>query len=166
MGEAEEPRRRVAHRLTRDRSIGIGRIAARKEGLFTEEAVAAGDGKWDDDTITPFEIVNARAHLDHFSHWFVAENITFFHRWHEAIHQVQIRPANATGGNLDDSIARILDLWVGDVIHPDIALTVPTERFHTINSSVIGQRELRYDNVTQYLVCESVWMLENHRAAK
>ena len=55
----------------------------------------------------------------------MAKDVTNLHGGLIAIEQVEIRPADCAGGDLDDRIARMLDLGVGDGVDANIALTVP-----------------------------------------
>jgi hypothetical protein len=45
---------------------------------------------------------------------------------------MQIRPANRGRGDLDNHVCWLLDLWVGDPIHPDVVFSVPTKGSHNI----------------------------------
>jgi hypothetical protein len=54
MAKAEQPGRRMTHRFNRHLGIRIGSVAAREQALLAEEALAATDGKGDDDAVSHF----------------------------------------------------------------------------------------------------------------
>jgi len=98
--------------------------------MLAEETVAASDGKWNDNSIAAFEIVDRFANLNYLSHEFVTENISFFHGWNKSIVQMQIRAANSRQGNADDSVSRINNSRVGYVFDVNILRTTPAYCLH------------------------------------
>jgi hypothetical protein len=51
MAKAEQPGRRMTHRLNRHLGIRIGSVAAREQALLAEEALTAGDVEGHHDTV-------------------------------------------------------------------------------------------------------------------
>ena len=129
--ETEQPRGRLAHRFTRDLCVRIGPVAAREKSLLAEPALATANRKGNDDPVAHLEIGNLAAQLDYFAHVFVAEYVAAFHRRLIPVEQMKIGTANGAGRDLDDGIPRMLNFRVGDRVHADIALAVPTECAHS-----------------------------------
>jgi hypothetical protein len=132
VGEPEEPSRGLPHDGFGDLGIGVGAVAARKQALLTEEALAAADGERHHDPITDREGRDAAAHRDHLAHVLVAEDITLLHGGLKAVEQMQVRSADGGRGDLDDDVARILNGRIGDGVDANIAGRVPTKCFHVV----------------------------------
>jgi hypothetical protein len=69
-------------------------------------------------------------YLDYLSHEFMAHDVAAFHSRHEAIKQMQVRPANRAGRNLDDRVTPFLDDWIRNRVATDIVFAMPTKRSH------------------------------------
>jgi hypothetical protein len=54
----------------------------------------------------------------------MSENVAPLHGGLIPIKEMKIRAADGAGGDLDDGVARMLDLWVGDGIYPDVAFGI------------------------------------------
>src|SRR4030095_13007355 len=110
--------------------IGIGVVAKRPELFLAVETIAAGDRERDDDAIANFQFLVAAAHFHDLAHEFVAEDVALLHGWDVAVVDMQIGPADRGRGDLDDRIARIDDLRIGDAFDADVFFAVITDRFH------------------------------------
>ena len=67
-----------------------------------------------DDPVADLQLRVVAADLDHLAHGLVAEDVAVFHGGHEAAHQVKIRAADGAGRDLDDDVAPVLDLGIGN----------------------------------------------------
>ena len=76
------------------------------------------------------ELGEALADLDDLAHEFVAEHVAGLHGRHLAVHQVEVRAADGAGRHLDDDVAGILDLRIGNRVAADVALAVPAQCLH------------------------------------
>ena len=77
-----------------------------------------------------FSLVIVVADLDHLAHGLVAHHVAGLHVRHEAAHQMQVRAADGAARDLDDGVAAILDLRVGDGFAANIFLAVPAQCAH------------------------------------
>src|SRR4051812_3188510 len=102
-----------------DMRVRIRVFTKRKQLALAEEAIAARDRKRHDDAIAYREILDTRAELYDLAHEFVSENIAPIHRGNVAVVQMQIRSADRRARYLDHRIARIDDVWIGNVLHTD-----------------------------------------------
>ena len=116
----------MAHCLDGHFGVGIGSIAAREEALFAEPAFATTDRERDYHAVAFPQIGNFRTHFNDFAHILVAENVALLHRRLIPIKQVQIGTAYSAGGDLDYSVARVLNFGIWNIIHPHITFAVPT----------------------------------------
>jgi hypothetical protein len=110
--------------------VGVGALAAGKKAVLAEKALAAGDRERHHDAVAYPELFVLGSDLDDFAHGFVAEHVALFHRRHDAIHQMEVRPANRARCHLDNRIATVLDLGIRHAIAPDVVLAMPSQRFH------------------------------------
>ena len=83
--------------------------------MSTEEAAAARNREWDDDTVASLEIGDATADVLDNAHELVAENIAAAHRRDETVIEMQIGAANRGRGDPHDRIARGDEGRIGDV---------------------------------------------------
>jgi hypothetical protein len=60
----------------------------------------------------------------------MAQLVALLRRGLESVEQMEVGAADRRRCDLDDDVARVLDGGVGNRIHPNVAGTVPTERFH------------------------------------
>ena len=63
----------------------------------------------------------------------MSEDVTALHRRLVAVEQMKVGPADRAGRNLDDRIARMLDLGIGDGVDADVAFAMPNECTHEIS---------------------------------
>jgi hypothetical protein len=75
------------------------------KAVLAEKAFAAGNRKGHHDAIADLQLAVVLADLDHCSHRFMAKHVAGLHARHDAVEQVQIRPADGARGYLDDRIA-------------------------------------------------------------
>ena len=87
-----------------------------------------------DDAVALLQLLDVLADLDDHAHRLVAEDVARLHRRHVAVVEVQVGAADAGGRDLDDRVARVLDLRVGDGVDADVALAVPAEGSHGASS--------------------------------
>jgi hypothetical protein len=123
------------------------------EARFAKETFAAGDGEGDDDAIADLQRLVLGPDLDDFAHRLMAQHIALFHGGHDAVEQVQIGAADRAGGDLDDGIARVLDLRIRHRLATNVVLAMPGECFH--------RTVLRADNAT-YQRRHQRWFLFFH----
>src|SRR4029079_663436 len=94
--------------------IRIRVVAERPELLLAEIAVATRDGEGDDDAVADLETGVVFADFDDFAHELVTEDVALLHRRDESVRAMQIGAANRSRRDLDNGVARIQDLWIGD----------------------------------------------------
>jgi len=115
----------MAHRLDCHLGVGIGALAGREQSLLAEPAFAAADREGDHDAVADPQIGDLGPERHDLTHILMAEDVAGFHRRLVAVEQVEIGAADRAGGDLDDRIARVLDLGIGDGVDAHVALTVP-----------------------------------------
>ena len=98
--------------------------------LLAKETLAARDDKRDHDSLSHFEFLVARAHLNDLSHEFMTQHISRFHRRNRMIVEVQIGSANRGGRDLDDGVPGVDYLRIRNRLHADIMFTVPSQCAH------------------------------------
>ena len=130
VGIAEQAGRRMSPQLLGHLVIRVRALAARKEALLAEEALAAGDRERHHDAVADFELLVFGADLDHLAHGLMAEDVALFHRGHDAVEQMQVRAADGAGRHLDDGIASVLDLGIRHGLAANVVLAVPGQRLH------------------------------------
>jgi len=122
--------------------IGVSAIAGGEQTLAAEPAVATADRERHHNPVADPEVGNLGAECHDLAHVLVTEDVARLHRRLVAVEQVEVRPADRAGGDLDDRIARMLDLRVGYGVYSDIAFAVPAECAH---DSSPCEQELRQD---------------------
>ncbi len=108
----------------------LGGLALRLQPLPAHDARAAGDVEGHDDAVARRERGDAGAGLLHDAHRLVAQDVARFHVGPEQLVQMQVRAADAGGGDPHDHVRRLLDPWVGDRLHADVPLAVPGQGPH------------------------------------
>ena len=143
--------------------VRVAVVAQRPQAALTEEAVAARDRKRHNHLVAHRQFVaDALAHLDHFAHELVAQNVAALHRGNEAVVQVQVAAANGGRGDFDDRVTGVQDLGVGNLGHAHIVFAVPAKRFHAFLASS-AFRSCSICSALGTCVCRwflsSLWML-------
>ena len=110
--------------------IGISAFATGEEAVFAEEAFAAGNREGNHDAVAYFQRLVFGADLNNFAHIFMAQHVAVFHLRNDAAIDVQVRTADGASGDLDNGVARMLNLGVGNFLAADVTLAVPRQRFH------------------------------------
>jgi hypothetical protein len=59
----------------------------------------------------------------------MAEHISFFHRWDDAVEDVEVGAADGACRDLDDRVARMLDTRIVNRVAADIALPCQQSAF-------------------------------------
>ncbi|MNR20584.1 hypothetical protein D3C85_1374340 [compost metagenome] len=111
---------------------GVGVVTGRILLLAAEEALAAGDDEGHHHLLPDLEARITPPHLDDLAHELMAENVAAVHAGDDAVIEVEVRAADGGGGDLDDGVARIDDLGIGDRVHPNIVFAVPGQCAHGI----------------------------------
>jgi hypothetical protein len=137
---SEQPAGREAHDLLDHAGVRIGVIAQRPEIALAEEAVAARDRERNDHAITDRQVLHLRPQLDDLAHELMAEDVAGLERRDVTAVQVQIRSADAGGGDFDDGVTRVEDLGLGHVLHPHVFCAAPGQGFHWGCSSSVSRR--------------------------
>src|SRR5690606_9732812 len=70
------------------------------------------------------------AELDHLAHRLVAHDVARQHSRDEAVHQVQVRAADAGRGDPDDGVLGVLDDRLRHLLAAEVLLALPADRFH------------------------------------
>ena len=135
VAEAEQAGGRLAHRLARHLSIGIGAVAAGEQTLLAEPALAAADREGDNDPVADLEVGDLRAELDHLAHILVTEYVAALHGRLIAVEEMQVGAADRAGGDFDDRVARMLDFGIGHGVNANIAFAVPAKCAHCVSLS-------------------------------
>jgi hypothetical protein len=135
----------LTHRGLRHLRVGVSPVAAGEQTLLTEEALSATDRERHDHPVAHLQSRDGAADLDDLSHVFMAQLVALFHRGLETVEEMEVRAADRRRCDLDDDVARVLDGGVGNRIHPNVAGTVPTERFHRNTPMLVSgtQRDAR-----------------------
>jgi hypothetical protein len=55
----------------------------------------------------------------------MAEDVAALHGRLVSVEQMKVGAADRASGDLDDSVARVLDLRIRNRVHPDVAFSVP-----------------------------------------
>ena len=142
VAEAEEPGRRMAHRLDRHLGVGIGPIASREHAPLAEPALPAADREGHDHPVADFEIRDLRTKLDDLAHVFMAEDVAAFHRRLVAIEEMQVGAADRAGGDLDHRVTRVLDFRIRDGVDADVTLPVPAKCTHGRSSLLAEEHRM------------------------
>src|ERR1051326_3641765 len=90
----------------------------------------ARDAERDHHTVARFEFRYCFADLDHFSHEFMAEDVSCLHRRDGTVVQVEVRAADRGGAYFQDGITRIKNLGIGHRFHPHVFLSIPANGSH------------------------------------
>ena len=107
------------------------RLADREIAALALVALAADDREGNDDPVALLELaVDAGADLDDLAHHLVAHDVAGQHAGNEVVEEMQVRAADGAARHLDDGVARILDLGIGDGVAADVFLAVPNEGSH------------------------------------
>jgi hypothetical protein len=75
-------------------AFGLEFSQREKSVCWQKLTAAAGDGKGDDDAVADLQVFHARADFDDLAHEFVADDVAFFHRRHEAVVEMKIGAAD------------------------------------------------------------------------
>jgi len=73
----------------------------------------------------------------------VAHDVAAMHFGHDAVVEMKIRTADCAGGHLDNRVAAVLDLWIGDTLTANVVLTVPGQGLHGRFSFQMVERQVR-----------------------
>jgi len=134
VGVAEQARGRVTDLL--GQLVGRG-IAALAQGIVAPPALvalAAGDGERHHDAVADLELAVGAADLDHLAHGLVAHHVARLHVRHEAAGEMEIRPADRAGRDLDDGVAPVLDRRIRDLLATNVIPAVPAQSPHEVRS--------------------------------
>lgn len=122
---AKKTRRSVAHELLRFLFIAISAVATRPEFFLAKETFPAANGKWDNHAVTFLKFLDSASYFYHRTHWFMTQDVAFFHRWHVMIVKVQVRSADGGGCNLYNDITWILDDRIRNRVATHVPFAVP-----------------------------------------
>jgi hypothetical protein len=100
---------------------------------LAKPALTAADCEGYDHAIADLEVVDFGPKLNHLAHVFVAENVAPLHGGLIPIKEMKVRATDRAGGYFDDSIARMLNLWIGDSVYPDVTFSMPAQRAHSLS---------------------------------
>ncbi|MDP9759420.1 hypothetical protein QE432_004853 [Agrobacterium sp. SORGH_AS 745] len=73
----------------------------------------------------------------------MAHDVAAMHFGHDAVVEMKIRTADCAGGHLDNRVAAVLDLWIGDTLTANVVLTVPGQGLHGRFSFQMVERQVR-----------------------
>src|SRR5688572_24236713 len=124
----------MAQHLLLHPRVRITVLAERPHVLPAAPALSTGDREGDHHAVAHLDVSHFTTRLYNLAHEFVAEDVTMLHCWHEAVEQVEIRAADRSRRYLDDRVARIEYLRVGDMRHLDMFRTLPCCRLHRASS--------------------------------
>src|SRR3954470_15722859 len=131
MRVAEQAGCRVSERLVCQMALAIGGFADREIAAFALIAFAANDREGHDDAVALLQLaVDAGADLDHFAHGLVAHDVAGQHARNVVVKEVQVGAADGAACDLNDRVARILNLRIGDGVAANVFLAVPNQRLH------------------------------------
>ena len=107
------------------------RLADREVAALALLALAADDRERNDDPVALLELaLRFGPDLDDLAHHLVSHDVAGQHGRDEVMEQMKVRAADGAARHLDDGVARILDLGVGDGVAADVFLAVPNEGSH------------------------------------
>src|SRR3954447_6203254 len=131
MRVAEQSGRRVPEDLVRDLLVAVGRLADRVVVPMALFALVAGDRERHDDAVADLQLaLGLRPDFDHLAHGLVANDVAGLHAGHVAVVEMQVRAADCRARDLDDGVARMLDLRVGNGVAADIFRGMPDQCTH------------------------------------
>ena len=117
---AEDARRGVPHHLLGQPGVRVGVLAQRAQLSCRHcQQLPQAIGKGTTTRSPTFRFLTAAPDLDDLAHELVAEDVALLHRRHEAVVEVQVGAADRGRGDLDDRVALVEDLRVGNVAHLD-----------------------------------------------
>ena len=154
VGVAEQPGGRVAPQELGRLMVGVAALARREQALLAKEALATGDGERHHDAIADFQVLHLGADLHDLTHRLVAHDVARHHAGDDSVIEVQVGAADGAGGDLDDGVALVLQLGVGDGVAAYVALAVPTECFHRFAPLVALATEFGGRGCRRAGVCE------------
>jgi hypothetical protein len=129
---AEQAGRGVAEEGLGQVGVAVGHLADRIVAGLALLALAADHLERHDHPIADLEALGLGlgADLDDLAHRLVSHDVANAHRRDEAVHQVQIGPADAGRGDADDRVLGILDDGIGHFLAAQVLLALPADRLH------------------------------------
>src|SRR5581483_1777042 len=118
-------------------SVGVGFVALGIVAGAAIETTSAANCRADHHPVAFFEIAHLGPQLLHHAHTFMTENRSRLHRRKRAPDHMQIRAANGAGRQPDDRIQRVFDLWLRNIIQPDVSNAMEYNCFHKISFNVL-----------------------------
>jgi hypothetical protein len=97
MGVSKKPGSRVAEDFVSLLLIAVASLADGEVSALALVALTAKYREGNDDPVTDPQCFVILTYLDHFTHEFTAHDVATFHSRHEAIKQMQVRPADRAG---------------------------------------------------------------------
>src|ERR1700761_5395290 len=118
-------------------SIRVRVVTGCPKLFLAKQALAARDGKRDDDTVSLLQILNCGTNFLHNPHELVAEYVALLHHRYEPIEQMKIRPTYCRAGDFDNRIMRVEKSWILDCERLNFRFPHPTNGFHRVPLSVL-----------------------------
>ncbi len=122
----------------------LGGLALRLEPLAAHEAVTAGDVERDHDTVPAADRRHVGAGLLDDAHRLVPQDVARVEVGAEHLVEMQVRAADAAGGDPHDDVRGFLDDRVGDRLDTDVAPPLPGQCTHALSSLVRVDRRCCY----------------------
>ena len=126
----EDAARRIAPELLSHPCVRVRVLTEGVQLPLALRAVAARDWERHHHAVADREVLDVTAQLDDLAHELVAEHVAPLHRRYEAVVEVQVRAADRCARDPHDGVARVQDLRIGNLLHLDVLLAVPTVRLH------------------------------------
>jgi hypothetical protein len=95
--------------------------------------LSADNGEGHDHTVADLQVGDFGSTLDHLSQVLLAEDVAALHGRLVAVKEMKVRAADSTCGDLDDRVARVVDLRIRNRVHPDVTFSVPAQRARMIS---------------------------------
>jgi hypothetical protein len=130
----------MAPQLLRVFGVGIAALTARIETALAEKAFAAGNGEGNDDPVADLQFLFSEPSSTTSPMVSWPTTSPLFIDGMRPSH-MQVRAADRATGHLDNGIARMFDLEIGDSFTSHIVFAVPTESLHGIILEMISEKQ-------------------------
>src|SRR3954462_15334456 len=109
--------RRMPPHLFSHPGVWIRILANREQPLLTGKTAATSNRKWDDDSVSLFEVIHPTAHFYDLAHELMAQDIALLHARNISVVQMKIGVADRGRCDSHNRISIVQNLRVGNLLH-------------------------------------------------